>query len=151
MADAHTAVAQQQGAAAPQQESAAPQQVAAPEGRGEPVIRTAPMPSDCNSNGDIFGGWVLSQMDMAGGIVAARRAHGRVVTVAITAMRFNQPIRVGDVVSIYGRVSKVGRTSISVDLETIVTRQLDPTEIKVTEGTFVFVAIDDQGRPRPVE
>ncbi|MFC3226763.1 acyl-CoA thioesterase [Marinibaculum pumilum] len=120
-------------------------------GRGEPVIRTAPMPSDCNNNGDIFGGWVLSQMDVAGGIVASRRARGRVVTVAITAMRFNQPIRVGDVVSIYGHVSKVGKTSISVELETIVTRKLDPDEIKVTEGTFVFVAIDSDGQPRPVE
>ncbi len=119
--------------------------------RGEPVIRTAPMPSDCNNNGDIFGGWVLSQMDVAGGIVAARRARGRVVTVAIAAMRFNQPIRVGDVVSIYGHVGKVGRTSISVELETIVRRKLDPEEIKVTEGTFVFVAIDSEGRPRTVE
>ena len=73
------------------------------------------------------------------------------VTVAITAMRFNQPIRVGDVVSIYGHVSKVGKTSISVELETIVTRKLDPDEIKVTEGTFVFVAIDAEGQPRPVE
>lgn len=119
--------------------------------RGEPVIRTAPMPSDCNNNGDIFGGWVLSQMDVAGGIVASRRARGRVVTVAITAMRFNQPIRVGDVVSIYGKVSHVGRTSISVELETIVRRKLDPDEIKVTEGTFVFVAIDADGRPRPLD
>lgn len=119
--------------------------------RGEPVIRTAPMPSDCNNNGDIFGGWVLSQMDVAGGIVASRRARGRVVTVAIAAMRFNQPIRVGDVVSIYGHVAKVGRTSISVELETIVRRKLDPEEIKVTEGTFVFVAIDSEGQPRAVE
>lgn len=116
--------------------------------RGEPVIRMAPMPADMNSNGDIFGGWVLSQMDIAGGIVAARRARGRVVTVAVNAMQFHQPIRVGDLVSIYGRVVNVGRTSVSVQLETIVTRRLDPTEITVTEGTFVFVAIDEKGNKR---
>jgi len=119
--------------------------------RGEPIIRSAPMPSDVNGNGDIFGGWVLSQMDIAGGIVAAQRASGRVATVAVNAMKFHQPIRVGDLVSIYGKVSRVGTTSISVGLETIVVRRLDPTEIKVTEGVFVYVAIDDQGRPRPVE
>jgi len=118
--------------------------------RGEPVIRMAPMPSDCNSNGDIFGGWVLAQMDIAGGIIAARRAKGRVATVAIDAMTFHQPIKVGDLVSIYARVQRVGTTSIAVEMETIVRRRLDPTEIRVTEGTFVFVAIDEQGRPRPV-
>ena len=109
------------------------------------------MPSDCNSNGDIFGGWVLSQMDMAGGIVAARRANGRTVTVAVEAMTFHEPIKVGDVVSIYGEIARVGRTSIAVKLTTIVTRKLDPGEIKVTEGIYVFVAIDDNGRPRPVD
>ena len=118
--------------------------------RGEPIIRMAPMPSDCNSNGDIFGGWVLSQMDIAGGIVAARRARGRVATVAIDAMTFHQPIKVGDLVSIYARIARVGTTSIAVEMETIVRRQLDPAEIRVTEGIFVFVAIDAAGRPRPV-
>ena len=118
--------------------------------RGEPIIRTAPMPCDVNANGDIFGGWVLSQMDVAGGTVASRRAQGRVVTVAVQAMTFHQPIRVGDIVSIYGHVKAVGRTSITVSMETIVVRQLDPTEIKVTEGDFVYVAIDEQGRPRAV-
>jgi len=121
-----------------------------PRGHGEPIIRTAPMPADMNGNGDIFGGWVLSQMDIAGGIVAARRAQGRVATVAVNAMKFHQPIRVGDLVSIYGEVTRVGRTSITVNLETIVVRRLEPGEIKVTEGTFVFVAIDDLGRPRQV-
>ncbi|HYM31648.1 MAG TPA: hotdog domain-containing protein [Candidatus Cybelea sp.] len=120
-------------------------------GRGEPIIRAHPMPSDVNANGDIFGGWVLSQMDVAGGVVAARRARGRVATVAVQAMTFHQPIRVGDVVSIYGYVKRVGRTSITVSLETLVTRALDPTEIKVTEGDFVYVAIDPQGRPRVIE
>ncbi|MCG8691149.1 MAG: acyl-CoA thioesterase [Minwuiales bacterium] len=119
--------------------------------RGDPVIRAAPMPSDCNSNGDIFGGWVLSQMDVAGGIVAARRAKGRVVTRAIEAMTFDQPIQVGDVVSIYGNVIRVGRTSVTVHMETIVRRRLDPGEIKVTEGDFVFVAIDDKGDPRAID
>ncbi|MEX0582883.1 MAG: acyl-CoA thioesterase [Sneathiella sp.] len=117
----------------------------------DPVIRTAPMPSDCNNNGDIFGGWVLSQMDMAGGILAARRAKGRTVTVAVEAMTFHQPIKVGDVVSIYGEIERVGRTSVAVKLTTIVTRKLDPEEIKVTEGTYIFVAIDDTGNPRPVD
>lgn len=117
----------------------------------DPVIRTAPMPSDCNNNGDIFGGWVLSQMDMAGGIMAARRAKGRTVTVAVEAMTFHQPIKVGDVVSIYGEIERVGRTSVAVKLTTIVTRKLDPEEIKVTEGIYVFVAIDDNGKPRAVD
>lgn len=119
--------------------------------RGEPIIRTVPMPSDLNANGDVFGGWVLSQMDVAGGIVAARRAQGRVVTVAINAMTFHQPIRVGDVVSIYAKVVKVGRTSLTVDMETIVERRLDPGEVKVTEGRFTYVAIDVHGKPRLVE
>ena len=119
--------------------------------RAEPVIRSTPMPSDVNGNGDIFGGWVMSQMDIAGGIVAAQRAQGRVVTVAVTAMRFHEPIRVGDVVTIYAEVARVGRTSIAVNMETIVRRRLDPAEIKVTEGTYTYVAIDDGGRPRPVQ
>ena len=118
--------------------------------RGEPILRTQPMPSDLNGNGDVFGGWVLAQMDIAGGIMASRRAKGRVATVAITAMQFVEPIKVGDLVSIYGKVEKVGRTSIAIHIETVVLRQLDPAEIKVTEGTFVFVAIDEHGRPRPV-
>jgi acyl-CoA thioesterase YciA len=114
------------------------------------VIRTAPMPSDVNANGDIFGGWVLAQMDIAGGIVAARRAEGRVVTVAIEAMTFHQPIKVGDVVSIYGEVVRIGNSSLAVRLETIVRRRLDPAEIKVTDGVFTYVAIGDDGRPRKV-
>ena len=116
----------------------------------DPIIRTVPQPADMNGNGDIFGGWVLSQMDVAGGTVAARVAKGRVATVAITAMTFVQPIKVGDLVTIYGEVSKVGRTSITVALETMVQRRHDPAPIQVTHGTFVFVAIDDDGNPRPV-
>jgi acyl-CoA thioesterase YciA len=116
----------------------------------DPIIRTVPQPADMNGNGDIFGGWVLSQMDVAGGTVAARVAKGRVATVAITAMTFVQPIKVGDLVTIYGEVSRIGRTSITVALETVVQRRHDPAPIQVTHGTFVFVAIDDDGKPRPV-
>ena len=116
----------------------------------DPIIRTVPQPADMNGNGDIFGGWVLSQMDIAGGTLAARVAKGRVATVAITAMTFVQPIKVGDLVSIYGEVSRVGRSSVTIALETIVQRRLDPTPIQVTHGTFVFVAIDEDGKPRQV-
>ena len=116
----------------------------------DPIVRTIPQPADMNGNGDIFGGWVLSQMDMAGGTLAARAAKGRVATVAITAMTFVQPIKVGDLVSIYGSVTKIGRTSITIALETVVERRLDPTPIQVTHGTFVFVAIDQDGKPRAV-
>ena len=116
----------------------------------DPIVRTVPQPADMNGNGDIFGGWVLSQMDVAGGALAARVAKGRVATVAITAMTFVQPIKVGDMVSIYGTVAKIGRTSVTIDLETIVQRRHESTEIQVTHGTFVFVAIDEEGRPRPV-
>jgi len=116
----------------------------------DPIVRTVPQPADMNGNGDIFGGWVLSQMDVAGGTLAARVAKGRVATVAITAMTFVQPIKIGDLVSIYGDVVKIGRTSITISLETIVQRRLDPTPIQVTKGTFVFVAIDDDGKPRPI-
>ena len=121
-----------------------------PENQRDPIVRTIPQPADMNGNGDIFGGWVLSQMDMAGGTLAARAAKGRVATVAITAMTFVQPIKVGDLVSIYGSVTKVGRTSITIALETVVERRLDPTPIQVTHGTFVFVAIDEEGKPRAV-
>ena len=116
----------------------------------EPILRMVPQPADMNGNGDIFGGWVLAQMDIAGGTVASRAAYGRVATVAITAMTFVQPIKVGDLVSIYGEVRKIGNTSVTVWLETVVERRLDPTPIRVTEGTFVFVAIDQNGKPRAV-
>lgn len=116
----------------------------------EPAIRAVPMPADANQNGDIFGGWVLSQMDIAGGQVAARRARGRVATVAITAMSFHQPVLVGDQVSFYGEVAKVGRTSIAVKIEAWVRRGLSEDMIKVTEGLFTYVAIGADRRPRPV-
>ncbi len=108
------------------------------------------MPADANQNGDIFGGWVLAQMDIAGGLVAARRARGRVATVAITAMSFHQPVLVGDEVSFYGEVTKVGRSSIAVKIESWARRGLSEERIKVTEGLFTFVAIGADRRPRPV-
>ena len=120
------------------------------ESRRDPIVRTVPQPADMNGNGDIFGGWVLSQMDVAGGGLAARVAKGRVATVAITAMTFVEPIKVGDMVSIYGEVQKIGRTSITIDLETVVQRRTGTTDIRVTHGTFVFVAIDEEGQPRAV-
>ena len=118
--------------------------------RGEPTIRTVPMPADSNQNGDIFGGWVLSQMDIAGGVAASRLAKGRLATVAVEAMKFHRPIAVGDVVSLYTEVVRVGTTSIAVRIETIVNRRNASEEIKVTEGIFVYVAIDEHGRPRSV-
>ena len=116
----------------------------------EPAIRAHVRPADANANGDIFGGWVLAQMDMAGGAVAAQRAQGRVATVAITAMTFHKPVHIGDELSCYGEVVKVGRTSISVRIESWVRRGTTGDRIRVTEGLFTFVAIDPNGRPRPV-
>ena len=116
----------------------------------EPALRTLAMPADANPNGDIFGGWVLAQMDLAGGVVAARRAGGRIATVAVEAMRFHAPIAVGDLVTCYARVTKTGTTSITVDIETWARRRRGTEEVRVTEGTFIYVAIDDNGRPRPL-
>ena len=116
----------------------------------EPALRTLAMPADANPNGDIFGGWVLAQMDLAGGVAAARRAGGRTVTVAVEAMRFHAPIAVGDLVTCYARVARSGRTSITVAIETWARRRRRSEEVKVTEGTFIYVAIDEAGRPRPL-
>lgn len=117
---------------------------------GEPALRTIPMPRDANANGDIFGGWVVSQMDMAGAVPAARRAKGRVATVAIEAMRFHRPINVGDLVSCYANITRTGTTSITVHVETWVNRRLGDEWVKVTEGTFIYVAIDEKGNKRPL-
>ena len=116
----------------------------------EPALRTLAMPADANPNGDIFGGWVLAQMDLAGGVAAARCARGRTVTVAVEAMRFHAPIAVGDLVTCYAEVVKTGTTSITVDIQTWARRRRGPVEVRVTEGTFIYVAIDDNGRPRPL-
>jgi acyl-CoA thioesterase YciA len=117
---------------------------------GELVIRTLAMPADANPSGDIFGGWVLSQMDIAGGITASQRARGRVATVAVTAMTFHLPVFVGDVLCVYTEIEKVGRTSITVALEAWALRGRLGGRARVTEGRFVFVALGEDGRRRPV-
>ena len=118
--------------------------------KGEPILRVVPGPSDINANGHIFGGWVLSQMDIAAGIVASRRAGGSVATVAIDKMEFLAPIHLRDLISVYAMVESVGRTSMKVKIEVIASRDRGATEIKVTEGLFTFVALDEQHRPRPI-
>lgn len=117
----------------------------------QPVLRVVPAPGDINSNGHIFGGWILSQMDIAGGITARRRAQGPVATVAIEAMQFHRPVLLLDILSLYANIEKVGRTSIRVRVDVKVNRADAPEEIAVTGGLFTFVAIDENGRPRPVD
>ena len=129
--------------------SAATGQVALPEGM--PVLRVVPMPADVNQHGDIFGGWIMSQVDIAGGVVAARHARGRVATVAVNAFTFKQPVLVGDVVSFFGKVSRVGRTSLTVDVEVYAQRNPgDIVTVKVTEATLTYVAVGADRRPRPL-
>ncbi len=115
-----------------------------------PWLRTVAMPADANPNGDIFGGWLMAQMDIAGGSYAYEVAGGRVVTVAVEGMAFHKPVNMGDLVSCYCETHRIGHTSITVDVETWVRRRSGGTQIKVTEGLFTFVAIDERGRPRPV-
>lgn len=113
------------------------------------ALRVTPMPADVNANGDIFGGWVMAQVDIAGGVTAARRARGRVVTVAVNAFQFKQPVSVGDVVSFYTVVESTGRTSITVHVEVIAERNPSaPVTVKVTEATLTYVAINAEGRKR---
>lgn len=114
----------------------------------DPILRVVPGPSDINSNGHIFGGWVLSQMDIAGGIVAARTAQGATATVAIEAMSFIAPIHLRDIISVYAHVERRGRTSMGIRIEVIATRGRGDEAIKVTEGLFTFVALDENHRPR---
>jgi acyl-CoA thioesterase YciA len=118
--------------------------------RGELTVRLAAMPRDTNANGDIFGGWVISQMDQAGGIRAAEKAQGRVVTIAIEAMTFIRPVKVGDVLSVYTAVDHIGRTSLKIHIEAWAQRFRTHHREKVTDATFTFVAIGSNGRPRPV-
>ena len=117
---------------------------------GELTVSVVAMPGDTNANGDIFGGWVLSQMDAAGGVAAVERARGRVVTITVDGMTFIRPVRVGDVLSVYTQVESVGRTSMKIHIEAWVKRFLSHEREKVTDATFTFVAIDENGRPRPV-
>jgi acyl-CoA thioesterase YciA len=120
------------------------------EPRGELTVRTIAMPADTNANGDIFGGWVMSQMDQAGGIAGVERAQGRVVTVAVEAMHFIRPVRIGDVLCVYTRVERIGRTSMTIQVEAWARRFQTRLREKVTDATFTFVAIDRDGRPRPI-
>ena len=116
-----------------------------------PILRVMPGPSDINANGHIFGGWVLSQMDIAAGIVASRTSNGPVATVAIDKMEFIAPINLRDLISVYAKVERVGRTSMGVRIEVVAHRDMGATEIKVTEGLFTFVALDDGNRPRALD
>jgi|TARA_B110000438_G_scaffold201505_1_gene193001 acyl-CoA thioesterase YciA len=119
--------------------------------KGELAIRTLAMPSDANPSGDIFGGWLISQMDIAGGITARAKAMGRVATIAVTGFTFHKPVLIGDVVCCYTDTHKIGHTSITIAIEAWVLRQHDTEElIKVTEGVFTYVAIDETGNPRPI-
>lgn len=118
--------------------------------KGELTVRTIAMPGDTNANGDIFGGWVMSQMDLAGGIKGVERAQGRVVTVAVEAMTFIRPVKVGDVLCVYTEIERIGRTSMKIHIEAWARRFTTSHRDKVTDATFTFVAIDDNGRPRPV-
>jgi acyl-CoA thioesterase YciA len=132
-------------------DQASPRTLDAPtEPTGELCIRTLAMPADTNQNGDIFGGWLLSQMDVAGGIRAAKAARSRTVTVSIEAMTFRKPVYVGDVVSVYCSVARIGRTSVTIRVEAWVSRRNESAEILVTDGNFIYVAIDDDGRPQPI-
>ena len=118
-----------------------------PPPKTEPALRAIAMPADANPSGDIFGGWLLSQMDLAGSTTATRRAKGRVVTVAITAMTFHRPVFVGDEVSCYAEIIKIGRTSITIKVESWVRRGRGEETIEVTEGIFTYVAVDSERRP----
>jgi acyl-CoA thioesterase YciA len=117
----------------------------------QPVLRIVPMPADTNAHGTIFGGWVMSQVDIAGSIPAWERAQGSVVTVAVNSFVFREPVFVGDVVSFYARVLKVGRTSITVDVEVFAQRKREGREVvKVTEAQLTYVAVDERRQPRAV-
>ena len=124
---------------------------ASTEPTGDLCIRTLAMPADTNANGDIFGGWLLSQMDVGGGVFASKVARSRTVTVRIEAMNFRKAVYVGDLVSVYANLVRVGRTSITVHLEAWVTRRKETQAILVTDGNFTYVSIDDQGHPQVIK
>ena len=128
-----------------------PPNVALPAGR-QPALRVVPMPADANHNGDIFGGWIMAQVDIAGGTTAGRVARGRVATVAVYSFLFKQPVQIGDLLSFYADVVRIGRTSVTVNVEVYAERgQARAEVVKVTEAQLTFVAIDGSGRPRPIE
>jgi acyl-CoA thioesterase YciA len=116
---------------------------------GQPALRVVPMPADANQSGDIFGGWIMSQVDVAGAVPAMRRARGRVMTVAVNEFVFKQPVSIGDLVSFYATITRVGRTSITVNVEVYAQRNpTDEVTVKVTEATLTYVAVDAAGRSR---
>jgi len=121
------------------------------EPRGDLCIRAVAMPADTNANGDIFGGWLLSQMDVGGGVFASKVAKSRVVTVAIEAMNFRKAVYVGDLVSVHANLVRVGRTSMTIHLEAWVVRRKDRQSLLVTDGNFTYVSIDDQGNPQAIQ
>ena len=118
---------------------------------GELVLKVIPMPGDCNANGDIFGGWVMAQVDLAGSVIPARHTGGRMATVAVKEFIFKQPVRVGDILSFFSSITRVGNTSVTVEVEVYAERFADQGRyVKVTEARLTYVAIDEHGRPRPV-
>ncbi|MDA0238276.1 MAG: acyl-CoA thioesterase [Proteobacteria bacterium] len=117
----------------------------------DPTLRVVPMPSDANYSGDIFGGWIMSQVDIAGSIPAALLAKGRIVTIAVNSFVFKQPVHIGDVVSFYASVSKVGKTSITVDVEVYAQRRSLEATVKVTDATLTYVSVDDERKPRAID
>jgi acyl-CoA thioesterase YciA len=118
----------------------------------ELVMKVIPMPADCNANGDIFGGWVMAQVDLAGSVIPARHTQGRMATVAVNEFIFKQPVRVGDILSFFSEVTRIGRTSVTVKVEVFAERfRSQGSYIKVTEALVTYVAIDDHGRPREIE
>jgi len=117
----------------------------------ELVLKVIPMPADCNANGDIFGGWVMAQVDLAGSVIPARYAQGRMATVAVNEFIFKQPVRIGDILSFFSSLTRIGRTSITVQVEVYAERYHNQGQyIKVTEASLTYVAIDDNGKPREV-
>ena len=118
---------------------------------GEPAIRVVAMPADTNVYGDIFGGWLVSVMDNAAGLIASRHGKGRAVTVAMDKMLFHAPVSVGDEVSVYGQITRVGRSSMTINVEAWRRHRFEEHAVKVTEADFTFVAIDDKGRPRSIQ
>lgn len=116
----------------------------------DPTLRVVPMPSDANYSGDIFGGWIMSQVDIAGSIPAVQVAKGRVATIAVNSFLFKQPVLIGDLVSFYAKISKVGRTSITVDVEVFAQRRSLHEIVKVTDATLTYVAVDEKRKPRVI-
>ena len=127
-----------------------PERFAAPS-QGELVMKVIPMPADVNANGDIFGGWVMAQVDLAGSVLPARYVKGRMATVAVNEFVFKQPVRVGDILSFFASIQRLGRTSVTVQVEVFAERYVAQGQyVKVTQASLTYVAIDEQGRPRPI-